>query len=101
MPDAPQRPDRTEEQPDAWRRGPRRRPPWWPEDEPFPPRGGWQGRRRFFRRFLLAAGVFILLWFIAGAVIGAFIWHGTNQTRGHPGPFVGAWLFALLLHVSG
>src|SRR5215211_6446956 len=22
----------------------RRRPPWWPEGEPFPPQGGWRGR---------------------------------------------------------
>ena len=26
-------------------RGPGGRPPWWPENEPFPPRGGWRGRR--------------------------------------------------------
>lgn len=28
----------------GWRHG-GGRPPWWPENEPFPPRGGWAGRR--------------------------------------------------------
>jgi len=37
--------------------GPRGRPPWWPENEPFPPRdGAWRPmRRRFMRRVLLFA----------------------------------------------
>src|SRR5919197_1147927 len=44
-----------------FRRAPGFRPPWWPEDEPFPPRrpGGWPGsRRHFVRRVGLAVAVF-------------------------------------------
>ena len=37
--------------------GPRRRPPWWPHNEPWPPRHGQ--RPRFARRLVL--GAFILL----------------------------------------
>ena len=47
-----------------WRgRRPRRRPPWWPEGEPWPPTGppSWARGRRTFRRpfILVAALVFI------------------------------------------
>src|SRR5436190_20138211 len=83
------------------RHGPRRRPPWWPEDEPFPPRDGWGGRRRFLRRIAIGAGAFLLLWFVAGVVLGGFIWHGANQPQGHRGPYVGGVLFALILLVAG
>jgi signal transduction histidine kinase len=41
--------------------GPGFRPPWWPENEPFPPSGpgGWPGpRRHFLRRILLLIGLF-------------------------------------------
>ena len=40
-----------------------RRPPWWPQGEPWPPPGGWHSvRRRFVRRIaLLLAGLFVLL----------------------------------------
>jgi two-component system OmpR family sensor kinase/two-component system sensor histidine kinase BaeS len=97
MPDVPDRPDvRT-----GRRRGPQSRPPWWPEDEPFPPRDGWGGRRRFVRRLLLGAGLFLLLWFVAGAVIGGYVWHGAQQPQGHRGPYVGAILFVLVLLIGG
>jgi signal transduction histidine kinase len=64
-------------------RGPRGRPPWWPEDEPFPPQGGWRGARwgamrgGFMRRFVaifLAAMVMavvaatFLFWLLASAL---------------------------------
>jgi two-component system, OmpR family, sensor histidine kinase BaeS len=49
--------------PDRWR-GPPGRPPWWPEDEPFPPRGGWGGPpRRYPRRLGLLFALFVLLMF--------------------------------------
>lgn len=47
------------------------RPPWWPEDEPFPPRGpgGWGGmRRHFMRRVAIAFGAFFLFMFLVGAI---------------------------------
>src|SRR5262245_61963947 len=103
MPDAPnppERPGRPDGQPETWRRGPRGRPPWWPEGEPFPPREGW-GRRRFLRRMAIGAGVFLLVWFIAGAVIGWFFWHGSQQPQAHRGPYFGGFLFVVLLLVGG
>ena len=62
----------------GWR-GYERRPPWWPESEPFPPRRGmWAAdRHRFYRRmfFLFVAvmglvvfGAFALFWTIASAL---------------------------------
>src|SRR5918996_618286 len=56
-----------------WRHGPGPgfRPPWWPENEPFPPRGGpsWAGRRRRFRRRVgFAFATFFLLLFATSAL---------------------------------
>jgi signal transduction histidine kinase len=79
--------------PEAGRKfGPRRRPPWWPEGEPFPP--PWSGGRgrRFPRRVAL---VFALLVFAAFAVSAAVVrwlaggpWTGGSWTggRGAHGP---------------
>ena len=73
--------------------GPRRRPPWWPEGEPFPPpwSGGW-GRRRFPRRVGL---LFALLFFAAFAVSAAVVrwvaggpWTGGGGAHGPPLPLV-------------
>src|ERR671914_647184 len=38
------------------------RPPWWPQNEPFPPSGprAWRGMRRHFARRI---GLFLLLFF--------------------------------------
>ena len=48
----------------------RGRPPWWPENEPFPPQGGWSGpsasRGRFMRRMALFFVVLVVL-----TVVGA------------------------------
>jgi signal transduction histidine kinase len=58
--------------PDRWR-GPRSgaRPPWWPEGEPFPS-GDWTRlRRHFLRRVVVAAALFFLFVFLAGA----FLYH--------------------------
>src|SRR5438128_6139160 len=72
-----------------FRRGPGFRPPWWPENEPFPPRGrgGWPGvRRRFVRRFALAVGLFFGLMFAANAlaiaVFGGAFGHGAHRGFG-------------------
>ncbi len=67
----------------GWRRGAwstDRRPPWWPQDEPFPPAAGgdWHGMRgRFVRRAaVFAIGFFLLFAFVVAAfvtlLIGAF-----------------------------
>jgi signal transduction histidine kinase len=45
---------------------PRRRPPWWPENEPWPP-ADWHGRRRAWRGFGCLFGLLFLL------VVGSFV----------------------------
>lgn len=63
----------------SWRQhrhGPGFRPPWWPENEPFPPSGpaGWRGmRRHFVRRVGLMLGVFFGLVFAASALAVAVL----------------------------
>jgi two-component system, OmpR family, sensor histidine kinase BaeS len=57
--------------PDPWR-GPPKRPPWWPENEPFPPRGGWGWGgppRRFPRRLGLLFALFVLLMFLLSGLV--------------------------------
>src|SRR6266508_3614579 len=50
------------------------RPPWWPENEEWPPRGRWMGRRNpFFRRMGCAFLVFNLIGFVILFSISAFI----------------------------
>jgi signal transduction histidine kinase len=49
----------------------------------------------------IGAGVFLLLWFVAGAALGGYVWHaGGAAAQGHR-PFFGAGLFGLLLLVVG
>src|SRR5712691_3107843 len=59
--------------------GPGFRPPWWPENEPFPPvgPGAWRGisRRRFLRRAFLGVGLLFALMFVANAVAFALFPH--------------------------
>jgi len=54
--------------------GPSRRPPWWPDNEPWPPhapgRGGYVTRMRFFRRFALLAAVMMLCAVFGVAALG-------------------------------
>ena len=65
-------------------------PPWWPEGEPWPPRGGahWPGApRQFRRRFLMvvlgAVAVLVGLGFAVGSALNGWHWSGG---RGHPQP---------------
>jgi two-component system sensor histidine kinase BaeS len=85
-----------------WRGG-GSRPPWWPEDEPFPPRGGppWRGmRRHFLRRVAVTLLFFFVLVFLASAlavtlVSGAF---GVREHKGFVPPV--AFLGVVLLVVG-
>jgi two-component system sensor histidine kinase BaeS len=76
----------------AWGPPPRRRPPWWPEGEPFPPARRW-GRRgppsfvRWIGCLFLAA---LTVAALAGGLVGAFI-------GGHPLSYLPVIVFGILL----
>src|SRR5881296_3590726 len=61
------------------------RPPWWPDDEPFPPRGGWPGSgRRFIRRMALRFVAFLALVVGLSALIVAVVFRAVHFS-GRPG----------------
>ena len=78
------------------RRGPRTRPPWWPQDEPWPPAGPpfrrWSSPRGRFQRRLGLLFMALFFFFIVGSA--AAFWLGGSR----PG-FWPATLFVLLLVV--
>jgi len=61
-----------------------RRPPWWPEGEPFPPVRRW-GRRRGPAPFIRFIGCFVLTIFLLSLAVGGLI--GALFGRGEPHPF--------------
>ncbi|HEY3210245.1 MAG TPA: HAMP domain-containing sensor histidine kinase [Actinomycetota bacterium] len=67
-------------------RGPGFRPPWWPENEPFPPTGpqAWGSMRRHFARrvFLVVAGFFGLIFAANALAVGVFSGLGRGEHRG-------------------
>jgi len=89
------------------RGGPGFRPPWWPEDEPFPPRGGWGPRPRFFRRLVVGAALFLLFVVLLSGLFGALIaiaWHASSSAAGnqhHWGAGFAVALLALAALVTG
>jgi signal transduction histidine kinase len=92
----------------------RRRPPWWPEGESFPPgrgggQGGWGpwwaggrgGPRRFPRRLGLLTALFLAFVFLAGGTVARLLWGGRygppgGAARGWGGPPFGLLLLGLL-----
>src|SRR2546425_860642 len=89
-----------------FRGGPGFRPSWWPENEPFPPRGpgAWQGmRRHFVRRLGLAVGLFFGLIFVANALavalFGGVFEHGQHRGFGAGAAILGVGL--LVAFVAG
>jgi signal transduction histidine kinase len=63
------------------------RPPWWPEDEPFPPqRGTWRGMRgHFLRRLAIGFGIFFLFVLLIGwlgAALGGGWFQRGDEHRG-------------------
>jgi len=75
---------------DRWR-GPPKRPPWWPENEPFPPRGGWGWGgppRRFPRRLGLLFALFVLLMFLLSGLVFRLLNGGYQPGRPYGPPMV-------------
>jgi two-component system, OmpR family, sensor histidine kinase BaeS len=75
----------------------RKRPPWWPENEPWPP-GRFTTRRHFFRR----TGCFFALFILFGLTVltGMFIWVArglgwTNFPFGPGQPFIPSEVFVI------
>ena len=58
----------------AWGPPPRRRPPWWPENQPWPPQRRWRrgGLPFFWRMGCVILGVIALV-ALAGAVVTALV----------------------------
>ena len=90
--------DRHRHPPGGFGRG--RRPPWWPEDEPFPPE--WRGRgRRFPRRVGLVVALFLGFFFVASGLVWRWFGGGGGfgpggAGRGWSGPPFGLILLGLL-----
>jgi two-component system OmpR family sensor kinase/two-component system sensor histidine kinase BaeS len=63
-------------------RGGRCAPPWWPSNEPWPPRGAghvWQRRRAHFaRRMAIAFAVFMTMLVTGGVTIVSWLLHAVN-----------------------
>lgn len=89
------------------RPGPGFRPPWWPENEPFPPsRGpGWAGKRRSFRRrFGFAVATFFLLLFTTSALavtlVSGALGVGNRRALVVPAAILGLLLLGALFAVA-
>ncbi len=87
----------------GWRVGPRDRPPWWPMNEPWPPRGGpyaWRRHRaRFTRRVGLLFALALVLMAVGLTTVASWIASSANVpllVRPQRAFFAIVWLFVLL-----
>jgi signal transduction histidine kinase len=71
------------------------RPPWWPEDEPWPPARRPDRRGSFLRKVGCFFGVFIVF-IIAASILGALFSDGGRHDDGGAG-----WFFFLILIIGG
>jgi signal transduction histidine kinase len=83
-----------------WGPPPGRRPPWWPEGEPFPPqRWGRRGGPPPFIRFI---GCFVLLLFVVALIAGGFFGAIFGREGFHPFVLFPIFLIILIaIAVSG
>jgi two-component system OmpR family sensor kinase/two-component system sensor histidine kinase BaeS len=93
---------------DDWRFhvGPRPRPPWWPYNEPWPPRFGrrWRHRRtRFERRFIALVWIAVFLIFAAANTLLSWLFPGIHligpSIRSVRPLFLLFWIFVILTFV--
>jgi signal transduction histidine kinase len=85
------------------RHGRHGRPPWWPQNEPFPPPGGWQGvPLRFRRRFALGFALFFALTFLASGLAVALLSGAFGARKGLliPAAFLGLLLLGGAFAIS-
>ncbi len=77
----------------------RRRPPWWPENEPFPPRGRppWAGGRPFHYRIAAGLAAIVALAVAAGTLAA---WLAGTAAGSNPAPRAVRVLAALVLLVA-
>jgi hypothetical protein len=95
QPILPSQPPRSLTVPGARRHGPPR-PPWWPEDEPWPPPRRSDRRGGFLRKVGCFFGVIIGL-MVAASVLGAIFSDERGQHDGGP-----SWgFFFLILMIGG
>jgi len=87
----------------GWQVGPRRRPPWWPMNEPWPPPGGrhaWRrNRARFTRRVGMLFALALLLMAIGVTTVASWIFPAVSVplfVRPQRVFFALLWLFVLL-----
>lgn len=85
-----------------WGPPPRHRPPWWPEDQSWPPTGRWGGRHGrvpFLWRIGCVLLVVLTLAAVAGGVVATLgslvLEHGPSGLATGPGQF--AWIAALVV----
>jgi len=81
--------------------GRRGRPPWWPENEPFPPPGGWRGGRPWGARggFVRHVVAFLFVAVILAVIAATFIFWLLATALGAPDLSGGIARGALLLLV--
>jgi two-component system sensor histidine kinase BaeS len=77
----------------------RRRPPWWPQDEQWPPSpGAWQAAHSRFRRRIGLVFVFIVGLMLGAWLLGSLVFDGRHEPeRGWDGPPI----FAIVLLIGG
>ena len=76
------------------------RPPWWPIDEPFPPRSldGWAAMRgRFFRRIAIGIAIFFAFVFVVGWLGAALGGGWFERGQDHRGFFPWFLIFPVVL----
>jgi signal transduction histidine kinase len=79
-------------------------PPWWPQNEPWPPRGGVRRGPRFARRsFVIRAGAVLLVVLIVGTIILARFLSVLAQGAGVfiPPPLISVALLAIVFGIFG